>query len=135
MTAPFFYPCKDKCAGVGNAATPPGESPKPTLPRLNALDELIESVAAVYGVAHADIVGRQRTKSIAEARMLVALLGKRCTRLSYPELGQALGGRDHTTVMALVKSAERHRARDVWFAATATELLERFGAEEEARIQ
>ncbi|HYQ30393.1 MAG TPA: helix-turn-helix domain-containing protein [Polyangiaceae bacterium] len=116
-------------------AVPSGESPKyGTLPRLNALTEIIESVAAVYGVAHADIVGRARTKSIAEARMLVSLLGKRCTRLSYPELGRVLG-RDHTTVMALVKSAERQRARDVWFAATAAELLERFGAEEEVTKQ
>jgi hypothetical protein len=40
MTAPLFYPCKDKCAGVGNAATDSGDSPKPTLP--------LRAVAALY---------------------------------------------------------------------------------------
>lgn len=110
------------------------QAPAPTLPRLGALTEIIASVAAVYGVEHTDIVGRLRTKSIAEARMLCCLLAKRCTRLSFPEIGMVLG-RDHTTVMALVKSAERQRARDAWFAATAAELLERFGEIEEARTQ
>jgi chromosomal replication initiator protein len=105
------------------------------LPRLNALTELIDSVAAVYGITHADIVGRLRTKSIAEARMLCCLLAKRCTRLSYPEIGTVLDRRDHTTIMALVCSAERQRARDAWFDATAAELLERFGAVEEVRVQ
>jgi chromosomal replication initiation ATPase DnaA len=96
--------------------------------------EIIEAVCAVYGVGHSDIVGRDRHKSIAEARMLCCLVAKRCTRLSFGELGTLLG-RDHTTVMALCKSAERQRVRDAWFAATATELLERFGAAEEERVQ
>ena len=105
-----------------------------TFPRLGALAEIIEAVAAVYGVSHADIVGRARTKSIAEARMAVCLVAKRCTRLSYPEIGRVLG-RDHTTVMALVQSAERLRAKDQWFAAALAELLERFGAAEVERVQ
>lgn len=106
----------------------------PGLPRLNALSEIIEAVASVYGCGHSDIVGRLRTKSIAEARMLCCLIARRCTRLSFPEIGTVLG-RDHTTVMALLKSAERQRVSDVWFAATAAELLERFGAAEEVTTQ
>lgn len=129
MTAPIFLP--------ENTAHPPRDrigDTQPGLPRLNALTEIIEAIAAVYGICHSDIVGRARTKSIAEARMLCCLVSKRCSRMSFTEIGAVLG-RDHTTVMALLKSAERQRARDAWFAATAAEMLDRFGAAEEVTTQ
>ena len=103
--------------------------------RPNALSEIISAVAAVFAIEPADIIGRQRTKSIAEARMLVCLLARRCTRLSFPEVGVVLGARHHTTVMSLADSAERQCRKDQWFAVTAAELLERFGAEEEVTRQ
>ena len=105
------------------------------LPRLGALAPILEAVAAVYELGTADIIGRQRTKSIAEARMAVCLLARRCTRLSYPEIGEVLNKRDHTTVMALCKSAERQCTTDPWFSAAVAELLERLGVTEEVRVQ
>ena len=105
-----------------------------TLPRLGALAPILEAVSGVYELGTADIIGRQRTKSIAEARMLCCLLARRCTWLSYPEIGMVLG-RDHTTVMALCKSAERQCTTDPWFSAAVAELLEKLGATEEVRVQ
>ena len=104
------------------------------LPRLGALAPILEAVSSVYELGTADIIGRQRTKSIAEARMLCCLLARRCTWLSYPEIGMVLG-RDHTTVMALCKSAERQCTTDAWFSAAVAELLERLGAAEERAVQ
>lgn len=103
-------------------------------PRLSAASEIIEAVAAVYGIGQADITGRLRTKAVAEARCCVYLITRRCTRLSYPEIATVFG-RDHTTVMAGIKSAERLRSHDAWFAATLGVLLERFGEIAEAGIQ
>jgi chromosomal replication initiator protein len=103
-------------------------------PRFGAMAEILEAVARVYGLGTAAIIGRSRSKSIAEARMVVCLVARRCTRLSLPEIGRAVG-RDHTTVMSAVKSAERKCAADRWLGAAVEELLVSFGAAEERRVQ
>ncbi len=105
------------------------------LPRFSAVTEIAEAVAAVYMIGVADITGRERTKAVAEARLAVYVIARRCTRLSFPEIGTALGGRDHTTVMSGLKSAEQLRRKDRWFASTVAELLERFGEIEESVTQ
>ncbi|MBC7237394.1 MAG: hypothetical protein H5T69_16255, partial [Chloroflexi bacterium] len=46
-----------------------------------------------------DITGRRRTRDIAMARQVVMYLARELTPMSLPQIGQALGGRDHTTVM------------------------------------
>jgi chromosomal replication initiator protein len=99
------------------------------------LAPILEAVAGVYELGTADIIGRQRTKSIAEARMVVCLVARLCTRLSYPEIGEALGRRHHTTIMALCESAERQCERDTWLASAVAVLLEQFGAAERECVQ
>lgn len=99
---------------------------RPGIPRLNALTDILLAVSVVYGLMPIDITGRLRTKAIAEARMMTCLIARRCTRLSLTEIGFMVE-RDHTTVLALIKSAERLHARDPWFAAAASGLIERFG--------
>lgn len=94
-------------------------------PRARAIEEIIAAVSFSFGITVEDVRGPMRTKAVAEARQCVYLVARRCTRLSYPEIAKAVG-RDHTTVMSGVKTAERIRESDRWFAATVRVLLERF---------
>jgi len=87
-----------------------------TPPRLDAMRAILAAVANVYEISVNDLLGRSRTKGIAEARSLCCYLAKRCTILSYPEIGSVLGGRHHTTIMALVDSAGRIARKDSRFA-------------------
>jgi chromosomal replication initiation ATPase DnaA len=98
------------------------------------IEEIAYAVADLYGIPAAELRGRARTKTIAEARLCVILVARRCTRLSSTEIGDALD-RDHTTVLSSVKSAERLSARDKYFAAVVAELCERFGENLETSTQ
>jgi chromosomal replication initiator protein len=63
------------------------------------LPDIINSVAHHYGVSEEELLGRSRRKEIASARQIVMYLAREETNSSLPQIGQALGGRDHTTVI------------------------------------
>ncbi|MCC7206850.1 MAG: chromosomal replication initiator protein DnaA [Anaerolineae bacterium] len=63
------------------------------------LDGLLDAVAAFYGLNVDDLVGRKRAKAIVRARQVAMYLARECTDASLPLIGQALGGRDHSTVL------------------------------------
>ena len=55
----------------------------------------------------ADLLSKRRNRSIARPRQVAMALARELTTHSYPEIGDAFGGRDHTTVMhACTKIAE-----------------------------
>ena len=81
--------------------------------------EMIMQIAADYfGIAVADLVNRGRSAPIALQRQIVMYLIREETGMSFPQIGQLLGGRDHTTVMHgidkiagdLLKDADLSRA-------------------------
>lgn len=98
------------------------------------VDRIVRSVAIAYGASVNDIVGLSRTKSIAEARAVACLVARRCTRMSYPEIGRALG-LHHTSVIAAVRKVEGRRANDRWLNSACAVLLDQFGAFEESKEQ
>ena len=61
--------------------------------------QIIDTVADVYGVAVDRILGRERTQLVARPRQIAMYLIREETDFSLPQIGEALGGRDHTTVM------------------------------------
>jgi len=61
--------------------------------------DVVQSVAGHYGVAPRDLRGRGRTKEIVLPRQVAMFLLREETEASLAEIGQELGGRDHTTVM------------------------------------
>jgi chromosomal replication initiator protein len=63
------------------------------------LPDIIEAVSAHYGVTQQEIVGASRQKDLVLPRQIVMYLARAETNASLPEIGCALGGRDHTTVM------------------------------------
>lgn len=104
------------------------------VPRLRAIEQIIYAVAEVYGCAPAEIMGRARSKTIAEARLCVCVVARRCTRMSLTEIGDSLD-RDHTTVMAALASGKRQAARDPHFAGVVAELCKQFEEEAGAATQ
>jgi chromosomal replication initiator protein len=62
-------------------------------------DDVIQAVSRYYGVSLTDLRGKQRDRRIVVPRQVAMFLLREDGRLSTPEIGRHLGGRDHTTVM------------------------------------
>jgi chromosomal replication initiator protein len=56
-------------------------------------------VADYYGLQIKELLGAKRTRSLARPRQMAMALAKELTEHSLPEIGDAFGGRDHTTVL------------------------------------
>jgi chromosomal replication initiator protein len=71
------------------------------LPRRSEIqpEEIIRRVADAFGITLDRILGRDRTKQVALPRQIAMYLLREETKCSLPQIGEALGGRDHTTVM------------------------------------
>lgn len=80
--------------------------------------DVIESVAETYRVNPADLLGRKRNREIAFPRQVAMYLLREETGLSLDDVGQELGGRDHTTVMHALKKIESALETDVQLRAT-----------------
>ena len=61
--------------------------------------QIIDTVAAFYGMSSEMLLGRDRSKEVSLARQVSMYLLREELDLSLPAIGEALGGRDHTTVM------------------------------------
>ena len=64
-----------------------------------SVDQIIEDVAQFYSLETKDLLGRRRSKDIVTARQMAMYLAREETKASLPQIGRALGGRDHTTVL------------------------------------
>lgn len=71
------------------------------LPRRHTLSsaQILDTVADFYTVSVDELVGRDRSKEIMLPRQMAMYLVREETDASLPEIGQVLGGRDHTTIM------------------------------------
>lgn len=71
------------------------------LPRRNTLTvaQIIDAVSAFYNTTPDELIGRDRSKDVAMARQIAMYLLREEASLSLLAIGDALGGRDHTTVM------------------------------------
>lgn len=77
---------------------PPKTAPNPFLQPFVA-KRVIELVAKDFGCTTSDLTGPRRHASLVDARAVVVAALKRWGRHSYPQIGKALGGRDHSTVI------------------------------------
>jgi chromosomal replication initiator protein len=62
-------------------------------------DQIMESSSEYFGVSMDDLKGQSRSRVLVNARQVAMYLCRELTDLSLPRIGQAFGGRDHTTVM------------------------------------
>lgn len=67
------------------------------------IENIQKTVAEYYKIRVADLLAKRRTRSIARPRQVAMALAKELTNHSLPEIGDAFGGRDHTTVLHACK--------------------------------
>jgi chromosomal replication initiator protein len=81
--------------------------------RQPALSEIIAIVAKYYSLTQKQLKSSSRKHAVVQGRATAIYLARELTGASYDEIGRALGGRDHTTVMHNYKKIERERQRDL----------------------
>ncbi|OED39114.1 chromosomal replication initiation protein DnaA [Chromatiales bacterium (ex Bugula neritina AB1)] len=67
--------------------------------KLVSMDNIQRTVCEYYKVRSSELLSKKRNRSIARPRQVAMYLSKVLTRHSLPEIGEAFGGRDHTTVI------------------------------------
>ena len=67
--------------------------------KLITIENIQKTVADYYKLRVADLLSKRRSRSIARPRQVAMALAKELTTHSLPEIGDAFGGRDHTTVL------------------------------------
>jgi chromosomal replication initiator protein len=72
--------------------------PDDAAPEITA-DQIMSSTSDYFGVSLEDLRGHSRSRVLVNARQVAMYLCRELTDLSLPRIGQAFGGRDHTTVM------------------------------------
>ncbi|MFA6014691.1 MAG: chromosomal replication initiator protein DnaA [Gallionellaceae bacterium] len=77
-----------------------------------SIENIQKTVADFYRVKLVDLLSKKRTRIIARPRQIAMCLARELTQLSLPEIGNAFGGRDHTTVLHACKTIESLRNTD-----------------------
>ncbi|WP_395338994.1 chromosomal replication initiator protein DnaA [Ningiella sp. W23] len=80
--------------------------------KLVTIDNIIKTVADYYKIKVSDILSKRRTRSVARPRQMAMALSKELTNQSLPEIGNAFGGKDHTTVLHAVRKVAELRKED-----------------------
>jgi chromosomal replication initiator protein len=81
-------------------------------PSTLTLNEIVSAVASFYNVPMDDLVGRGRNKELVKPRQVAMYLAREEIQTTLPQIGEALGGRDHTTVMYGVEKIIREVEED-----------------------
>jgi chromosomal replication initiator protein len=77
--------------------------------KLVTIDNIQKTVAEYYKIKVADLLSKRRSRSVARPRQLAMALAKELTNHSLPEIGDAFGGRDHTTVLHACRKIDQLR--------------------------
>lgn len=64
-----------------------------------SMDDIIKLVSSKLNVKISDIKAHNKNKNIVYARQIIMYLSRKLTNSSYPDIGQKIGGRDHSTVI------------------------------------
>jgi chromosomal replication initiator protein len=76
------------------------------------IDAIQKTVADYYKIKVSDMYSKKRTRAIARPRQVAMWLAKELTPVSYPAIGEAFGGRDHTTVLHACRTIAELRLKD-----------------------
>jgi len=77
-----------------------------------SVENIQKTVADFYRLKIIDLLSKKRTRIIARPRQIAMSLARELTQLSLPEIGNAFGGRDHTTVLHACKTIDNLRNTD-----------------------
>jgi chromosomal replication initiator protein len=84
-----------------------------------SIENIQKTVADYYKIKVSEMYSKKRSRNVARPRQIAMALAKELTQLSLPDIGEAFGGRDHTTVLhacrkvALLKNTSSDITRDI----------------------
>ncbi len=81
--------------------------------RLVTINNIQKTVAEYYKIRVADLHSKRRSRQVARPRQMAMALAKELTNHSLPEIGDAFGGRDHTTVLHACRKINTLVSNDV----------------------
>jgi chromosomal replication initiator protein len=81
--------------------------------RLVTIDNIQKTVADYYKIRVADLLSKRRNRSVARPRQVAMALARELTNHSLPEIGDAFGGRDHTTVLHACREIKKRREEEI----------------------
>jgi chromosomal replication initiator protein len=73
------------------------------------IDSIQKEIESFYRLSHDDLVGKKRSQGISYPRQVAMYLSRSMTGESYPDIGKAFGGKDHTSVMYACNKIEQRR--------------------------
>jgi chromosomal replication initiator protein len=76
------------------------------------VENIQKTVAEYYKIRVADLLSKRRSRSVTRPRQVAMALAKELTNHSLPEIGDAFGGRDHTTVLHACRKVKELRDTD-----------------------
>lgn len=77
------------------------------------VDLIQRKVAEYFDVRPSDMTAKRRTKNVVYPRHLAMFLSREMTSLSFPEIGEQFGGRDHTTILHAYEKIKKDLKKDV----------------------
>ncbi len=77
-----------------------------------SVKELVKTIADFYGVEETSIIDKNRKKEVVRPRQVAMYIMREFLNISYPSIGQKLGGRDHTTVMHACEKLKKELETD-----------------------
>ena len=75
-----------------------------------SIDNIQKTTAEYFNIKVGDLLSKRRSRTIARPRQLAMAIAKELTNHSLPEIGDAFGGRDHTTVLHACRKVAELRA-------------------------
>jgi len=88
------------------------------------VDDILKSVAGKLNVKISDIKSHKKNKNLVLARQVAMYLSRRMTSMSFPDIGEKIGGRDHSTVIYSCNKMKKVMEEDVNFKKFVRELEE-----------
>jgi chromosomal replication initiator protein len=77
------------------------------------IEEIVKTVAAKTGIKVSDIKSPKKNKNIAMARQMAMYLARKLTPASFPDIGEKIGKRDHSTVIYACNKIEQLLSKDI----------------------
>lgn len=102
----------------------------PYIPRRRPvnLTTVIDTVAQAHNLTREELLSRDRARRVAWPRHMAAYFCRKLTRASLPEIGEALGGRNHTSILRAVRAVATRERADVAFTITLKQIEKLIGA-------
>ncbi len=89
------------------------------------IDRIQKTVAEYYQLKTTDIKSHKRLKNIVLPRQIAMYISRNLTNLSYPEIGEKFGGKDHSTIIHAIKKIELKMSNEMNFKMTVDKIMDK----------